>query len=48
MDETQEIYYPPVMRAISESGHTGYVGHEFVPKDDPIVAMRAAFSTCDV
>jgi hydroxypyruvate isomerase len=48
MDEEQEIYYPPVMRAIADSGYEMYVGHEFVPKGDPLEAMRAAFELCDV
>ena len=48
MDEEQEIYYPPVMRAIADSGYEMYVGHEFVPKSDPIKAMRTAFGLCDV
>lgn len=48
MDETQEIYYPPVMKAIAESGYTGYVGHEFVPKGDPLAAMKAAYDLCNV
>jgi len=48
MDEEQEIYYPAVMRAIANSGYDMYVGHEFVPKGDPIQAMRAAFKLCDV
>ena len=48
LDEEQEIYYPAVMRAIAESGYTGFVGHEFVPKGDPFEAMRKAFQICDV
>jgi hydroxypyruvate isomerase len=48
MDEEQEIYYPAVMRAIAKSGYNMYVGHEFVPKGDPIEAMRTAFKLCDV
>lgn len=48
MDETQEIYYPPVMRAIAETGYNLYVGHEFVPKGDPIAAMKAAYELCKV
>lgn len=48
MDESQEIYYPPVMQAIVDSGYNGYVGHEFVPKGDPVKAMQAAYATCDV
>jgi len=48
MDNDQEIYYPPIMRAIAESGYTGYVGHEFVPKADPIAALEQAYKLCDV
>jgi hydroxypyruvate isomerase len=48
MDDTQEIWYPPIMRAIAETGYDGYVGHEFRPKDDPIAALRRAFDLCDV
>ncbi|MBM3214273.1 TIM barrel protein [Candidatus Poribacteria bacterium] len=48
MDETQEIYYPPVMQAIAASGYTGYVGHEFGPKGEPLAAMRAAYDLCNV
>jgi len=48
MDETQEIYYPAVMRAIAETGYDLYVGHEFNPKGDPIEALKAAYRTCNV
>ena len=48
IDKTQEIYYPPVMRAIAETGYTGFVGHEFVPLGDPLAAMQAAYDTCSV
>jgi hydroxypyruvate isomerase len=43
LDEAQEIYYPAVIRAIAATGHTGYIGHEFFPKLDPLVSLRAAF-----
>ena len=48
LDNDQEIYYPPIMRAIAETGYTGYVGHEFVPKADPIAALKQAFDLCNV
>jgi len=48
LDETQEIYYPAVMRAIADSDYQGYVGHEFSPKGDPLEAMRKTFKLCDV
>ncbi len=43
MDKEQEIYYPAVFAAIEETGYSGYVGHEFVPKGEPIAALKAAF-----
>jgi hydroxypyruvate isomerase len=48
MDDTQELNYPPIMRAIAETGYDGYVGHEFIPKGDPVAALRAAFELCDI
>ncbi len=35
LDETQEVNWPAVMRAIAATGFTGYVAHEFVPTRDP-------------
>lgn len=48
LDEEQELYYPAIMRAIKETGYDMYVGQEFVPKGDPIEALRSAFKICDV
>ncbi len=48
IDETQELYYPAIMRAIAESGFTGYVAHEFVPKRDPLTSLSQAVKICDV
>ncbi len=49
MDETQEIYYPAIARAIAELDYDGYVGHEFGPKgDDRIAAARHAYEVWDV
>ena len=48
IDETQEIYYPAVMRAIVATGYKGYVGQEFVPKRDPLTSLRQAIGICDV
>ena len=46
LDDTQEIHYPGIMNAIAETGYTGYVGQEFIPKaaDEPgqIAALRSA------
>ncbi len=49
LDDTQEINYPAVMRAILETGYTGYVAQEFIPTwPDPALALRHAAMVCDV
>jgi hydroxypyruvate isomerase len=49
LDETQEINYPPIMRAIVETGYKGYVGQEFIPRSpDKIAALAQAAVLCDV
>jgi hydroxypyruvate isomerase len=36
------------MRAIVNTGFTGYVAHEFVPTREPLVALAEAFAVCNV
>jgi len=49
IDDTQELYYPAIMRAIVETGFKGYVAQEFVPKNpDKIASLREAIEICDV
>ena len=44
LDDTQEINYPPVLRAVAATGYSGYIGHEFRPKGEPLRALQAAFA----
>jgi len=48
LDENQEINYPPIMRAIVETGFQGYVAQEFIPTRDPLQSLREAVRLCDV
>ena len=48
IDETQELNYRRVMQAIVDTGFTGFVGQEFVPKRDPLTSLKQAFAICDV
>ena len=48
MDETQEMYYPPIVRAIIETGYDGYLGQEFLPTGDPLASLREMVRLCDV
>jgi len=48
IDDRQELCYPAIMKAIVETGFTGYVGQEFVPKNDPLKSLAEAVKLCDV
>ena len=49
IDDSQELYYPAIMRAIAATGFEGYVAQEFIPtSDDPIASLVKAVEICDV
>jgi hydroxypyruvate isomerase len=48
LDDTQEINYAPIMKAIVETGYKGYVGQEFIPTRDKALALNEAVKLCDV
>ncbi len=49
IDETQELYYPAIMKAIAALDYKGYVGQEFIPKGpDPIASLRKGVEICNV
>ena len=48
IDETQELYYPAIMRAIVDTDFDGYVAQEFIPKRDPMKSLEQAIQICDV
>jgi len=48
LDNEQELNYGAICRALAKTEYSGYVGHEFVPKGDPIAALRQAFELCNV
>ena len=49
IDDTQEINYPAVMKAIVETGFKGFVAQEFIPKrEDKIASLRQGVQICDV
>jgi hydroxypyruvate isomerase len=48
LDDRQEINYPAIMRAILETGYTGFVGQEFIPTRDPREGLAEAVRLCDV
>ncbi len=52
IDDTQELYYPAIARAIVETGFDGYLAQEFIPAreslEGKIESLRSAIAICDV
>jgi len=52
IDETQELYYPAIMKAILDTGFKGYVAQEFIPNrktnEEKLVSLEKAIKICDV
>jgi hydroxypyruvate isomerase len=49
IDETQEINYPAVMKAIVDTGFKGFCAQEFIPKRaDAIASLKQGVEICDV
>jgi hydroxypyruvate isomerase len=49
IDESQELYYPAIMKAIVATGFKGYVAQEFIPAEkDKIASLHKAVIICDV
>ncbi len=45
-DDTQELNYTGICRAIAATEYNLFVGHEFRPKGEPLAALRRAFEIC--
>lgn len=48
LDNNQELLYPPIAKAIADTGYDGYFAHEFLPVRDPIAGLRDAVAQCIV
>lgn len=52
IDESQELFYPAIMKAILNTGYQGYVAQEFIPtakeNKDKLSALKKAIKICDV
>ena len=48
IDGSQELNYPAIVRAIGDTGFSGYMAHEFIPKRDPLTSLRDAVALCEV
>jgi hydroxypyruvate isomerase len=49
IDDSQELYYPAIMKAIVATGYKGYVAQEFIPlAKDKNLALIKAIQLCDI
>ncbi|AWG22468.1 hydroxypyruvate isomerase [Flavobacterium faecale] len=49
IDDSQELNYPAIMKAIAATGFKGYVGQEFLAKNpDKLKSLRQAVTICDI
>lgn len=49
IDESQELYYPAIMKAIVETGFKGFVAQEFIPKrEDKLASLKQGVGICDI
>ena len=48
IDETQELNYPAIIKAILETGYQGYLGQEYIPKREALGSLAQGFRICDV
>jgi hydroxypyruvate isomerase len=48
IDETQELNYPAIVKAILATGYEGYLGQEYIPAREPLASLEQGFRICDV
>lgn len=48
LDSTQELNYSAIAQAIADTGFSGVLAHEFMPKGDPVASLRQAVAACTV
>lgn len=49
IDESQELHYPAIMKAIYDTGFKGFVAQEFIPKHtDKLASLKQCVQICDV
>jgi hydroxypyruvate isomerase len=49
IDDSQELYYPAIMKAIVDTGFKGFVAQEFIPKrPDALASLQQGVKICNV
>jgi hydroxypyruvate isomerase len=47
-DESQELYYPAICKAIADLGYQGYLSHEYSPTGAALPTLEKMMKLCDV
>lgn len=49
INNSQELYYPAIMKAIAETGFQGFVAQEFIPtRENKLASLKEALEICTV
>ena len=49
MDESQELNYSAIIKAIYDTGYKGFIGQEFIPaRADKMASLEQAVKICDI
>ena len=49
IDESQELNYAPIIKAIYDTGYKGFIGQEFIPaREDKMASLEQAVKICDI
>ena len=48
LNDSQEVYYPAVMKKLLDIKYDGFVGQEFIPTGDALTGLTKAVQLCDV
>lgn len=48
IDESQELNYPAIIKAILATGYEGYLGQEYIPRRDALQSLAQGYRICDV
>jgi hydroxypyruvate isomerase len=47
-DDTQELSYAPICKAIADLGYQGFLSHEYTPTRDPLGTLEKMMRICEV
>ena len=48
IDDSQELNFAAITQAVMDGGYKGLIGHEFLPKGNPVDALKVAYQICNV